>query len=381
MTDRLDERIFQMADADGYDAARYEQKLKRTLCALPDAQSAAPDAARQRERGRAKRRAGRMGRRTLVLAAALALAACTAMAAARLGFLDFAQHYDPRTGGDLTGLVVEGTLASCETDGVRYEVRAASCDGKELQLVVAAMPKDPARVLVEPDAGDVEYAEAEKLAPNLRHAEFHLTDADASLDTGAMGFWAQREDRGLVFGATVDDLNIEPGKELTLTLLCRDYEAGLTDLQEARMTFTFTAAVPETTAYDVDADLGSVRVTRVEVSHTALALHVTVTYDPLTDREPNFHFVSADGSTQWGMSGGRGQDGVYRARGAFATTQEMPKTLLLWPYSEKDDCDRALLIDTGTGAAQAVPVLPALDAEGEIRVTRETPSEDGGTKR
>lgn len=377
MTDRLDERIFQMADADGYDAARYEQKLKRTLSALPDAQSDALGVGRERVGGHA----GRMGRRALILAAALALAACTALAAARLGYLEFARHYDPQTGGDLTGLFVEGTLASCETDHVRYEVRAASCDGKELQLVVAAMPRDPELALVEPDAGDVELAEAQKLASTPRRTEFHLTDVDEALDTGVMGFWARREDRGLVFGATIDDLNVEPGKELTLTLLCRDYWDGQTDLQEARMTFTFTAAVPETTAYDVDADLGSARVTRVEVSHTALALHVTVTYDPLSDREPNFHFVSADGATQWGVSGRREEDGVYRARGAFATTQEMPKTLLLWPYSEKDDCDRALLIDTGTGTAQTVPVLPALDAEGKIRVTRETPGGDGGTKR
>lgn len=355
MTDRFDERIYQMAEADIYDAVRYERKLRAALIALPD------EAPRRRH-------AGQVGQRIALIAVALALIACTALAAARLGFLDFARHYDPQISGDLRGLYVEGSLATCETARVRYEVRAASYDGKELQLVAAAMPKDAHTALIsmDPDAGQLQEAQA--LAPQQLHVRFELESIDGEPAIDGFGTWGRPEERGIVFGASVE-IYSPAGEALTLSIRCDDY-TDAADRASAEMSFSFTPATPEVEAWAADADLGSVRVTHVELSHTALGLHVTAAYEPLTDREPNLHLVQADGSTQWGGRGGKDEDGVYRARCTYVTTQALPQTLLLWPYSTRDGCDLALEIVTQTGAQRIVPVTPELDGDGNMRVRR-----------
>ena len=351
-----------MADAERREAARYERKLRAALESLPEA---CPTARAQ----------NRVARRALVLAICLTLAACTALAAVRLGFLDFAHHYDPALSGDLTGLVVEGTLATCETEHVRYEVRAASCDGKELQLVVAAMPKDTKWALVQMGSIPSELAEAAGLAPNLRRTQPRLESVNG-MDIHNWSYTFLREERGLVFGMYAG-INVSPGEAVTVTLRCSDYRDWATDGQAAEMTFTFTAATPELTAFEADADLGSVRVTGVELSHTALALHATVTYEPITDRGPSFCLLQKGGSIQWSVWGRRDEDGAYRAHCVYATTQAMPEAVLLWPYSERDDCDLALQINTVTGEARVIAVTPGLDGAGEICVSIQDEATEG----
>lgn len=343
----FDRRMYALAEQEPVPASdHYEQKLERRLASLGQ-----------------PRPAVRPMRRAVWIAAALTLLAATALAAQRLGFMDFIRHYDAGNGGDIQGLVQEAIgQTGGETSLAAFSVRAAAYDGRELQVVVGVTPKNPDEVVLEEDTD--EYAIA-ALATRGKQPIYTTVfiESIGGVSQGHTGnSGVRQEGNALVFGIYTD-CALETQSPVEIVINCAVWEKG-GEILRSELRFELPSALPEQRKLMLEADLGAARVTGLALSHTPLGLHAVIDYTPVLTLNPAFVLIQPDGSwfdgetlTDWDKAAG-----TYSARCVWPTAPQLPSTLTLWCYGSQT----AAVIDTSTGALEMKPVRIAYGEHDEI---------------
>lgn len=333
----FDRRMYTLAEQESAPTSdRYEQKLERRLASL----------------GQAKPTVRPM-RLAAWIAVALTLLAATALAAQRLGYMDFIRHYDAGNGGDIQGLIRETIdQTGGETSLASFSVRAAAYDGRELQVVIGVTPKNPDDVVLEEDIDEYTIAALVEQGKRPLYAAVFVESVGGVPQKNGGNSGVDREKNALVFGMYTDCM-LETRSPVEVIINCFVWEEG-GEILRNELRFELPTVPPEERTLALNADFGTTRVTGLALSHTPLGLHAVIDYAPVLTLNPGFVLIQPDGSwfdgetlTDWNKAAG-----TYSARCVWPTSPELPSSITLWCYGS----ETAAIIDTATGAAQMKPI-------------------------